>query len=80
MTKPAMTRMLEFLALCNERNVHYFLEQHAEDYLTATLTLVGSRIEVNFSESGIEYSVFTGSEDVLSDFDALTALIGKHSQ
>lgn len=66
---------MAFLAFCNEKNVHYSLSQHTEDGIMATLTLAGKRIEVSFKVSGIEYSIFSGDEDVLVDVPKLHALI-----
>lgn len=46
----------------------------------ATLTLVGMRIEVSFTVAGIEYSIFSGNEDVLADVSKLRALIEKDAE
>jgi hypothetical protein len=39
-----------------------------------TLALVGKRIEVDFFEDHVEYSIFTGDESVEDDVDKLLAL------
>lgn len=77
--KDGLQRMLEFLAFCNDKNVHYALSQHAPDSLMATLTLVGMRIEVSFTVQGVEYSIFEGHEDVLVDEAELRALIERNA-
>ena len=40
-----------------------------------TITIIGARIEVDFFDDHIEYSVFRGSEDVLDDQHALFEMI-----
>ncbi|MGL4811465.1 MAG: hypothetical protein ACRCXM_06790 [Beijerinckiaceae bacterium] len=42
-----------------------------------TFTLVGYRVEVDFFEDEIEYSIFAGREDVLTDEKELFALIDR---
>ena len=39
------------------------------------ITLLGKRLEVDFFEDHIEYSVFSGNEDVLDDVPALIGMI-----
>ena len=75
MRTDALQRMLDFLNLMNERNIHFFIEQHAPDYLTVTITLVGVRVEVMFSVDDMTFSVFPGKEDVLTDEKLLYDLI-----
>jgi hypothetical protein len=41
------------------------------DSLMVTYTLLGARVELDFFEDHIEYSVFTGDEFVLDDQKAL---------
>jgi hypothetical protein len=43
--------------------------------LTATLTLVGTRIEVEFTPDEMTFSIFRGNEDVLTDEKILNDLI-----
>jgi hypothetical protein len=45
-----------------------------------TCTLVGQRVEVDFFEDHIEYSVFDGNEDVLDDQKALFDAIEEFSR
>ena len=75
MRTDGLQRMLDFLNLMNERNIHFFIEQHASDYLTVTVTLVGVRVEVMFSVDDMTFSVFPGKEDVLTDHKLLYDLI-----
>jgi len=67
--------MLDFLNLLNEKNIHFFIERYAPDYLTVTVTLVGVRVEVMFSVDDMTFSVFPGKEDVLTDHKLLYELI-----
>lgn len=75
MPKDGLQRMLDFLNLLSEKNIHYFIEHEAPDWLTVTTTLVGVRVEVMFSVEDMTFSVFRGKEDVLMDVKALYALI-----
>ena len=75
MRTDGLQRMLDFLNFMNERNIHFFIEQHASDYLTVTITLVGVRVEVMFSVDDMTFSVFPGKEDVLTDHKLLYDLI-----
>lgn len=70
-----LQRMLDFLNFLNEKNIHFFIEQDAPDWLMVTLTLVGTRVEVMFSVDDMTFSVFKGNEDVLMDEKALYELI-----
>ena len=78
MKKDGMQRMMEFLNYLDENNVHYSISKYSPDGLTATLTLVGYRIEVSFTPEEMTYSVFQGSEDVLTDEKALFDLIKRY--
>lgn len=75
MRTDGLQRMLDFLNLLNEKNIHFFIEQYAPDYLTVAVTLVGARVEVMFSVDDITFSVFPGKEDVLTDHKLLYELI-----
>ena len=75
MKKDGLQRMLEFLNFLNEKNIHFYLEQHAPEYLTATITLLGVRVEVMFSVDDMSFSIFRGTEDVENDEKILYDLI-----
>ncbi len=70
-----LQRMLDFLNYLDDQNVHYFIEKYSPDGLTATLTFVGLRIEVEFTPDGMAYSYFEGTEDVFTDEQRLRDLI-----
>lgn len=78
MKKDGLERMLEFLDLLREKNVHFFITQYSDEGLTVTFTLVGVRVEVEFFVDHLEFSVFRGSEMIDSNEDALVALIKEH--
>lgn len=55
---------------------HYSLSRHRSDTIMVSVTLVGKRIEIDvFEDNHVEYSIFAGDESVLSDIDALFAMI-----
>ena len=49
MKNDGLQRMLDFLNFLDENNIHFYIEQHAPEWLTVTLTLVGTRVEVMFT-------------------------------
>ncbi len=57
-----LTKMIEFLSRCEEKNVHYRLEKNSADSIMATCTVVGARIEIEFFEDNVWFSVFKGDE------------------
>lgn len=76
----SLQRMLDFLALLQETGTQYRIDQHSPEALTVTLSLVGHRIEVEFSVQGMQYSIFRGNESVEVDEKPLLDLIRKLSQ
>ena len=75
MKKDGLQRMLDFLNFLRNKKAHYFITQYSPEGLTVTLTLVGSRIEVEFFVDHLEFSVFKGSEMVNSDEKNLYDLV-----
>jgi hypothetical protein len=78
MEKDGLQRMLDFLDLLREKNVHSFITQYSSEGLTVTFTLVGVRVEVEFFVDHLEFSVFRGSEAIESDEKLLLDLIKEH--
>jgi hypothetical protein len=70
-----LDRLLGFLAKLNKRGVSYSLSQHRPDTIMVTFTVVGARIEVDFFNDHLEYSIFTGNEDVEGDVTRLDRII-----
>jgi hypothetical protein len=73
--KPGLPGLLAFLALLQEKHLEYYLYHTSPDDITVCFTLPGSRIEVRFEETVVDWSIFEGNEDCRRDFDTLDALI-----
>jgi hypothetical protein len=67
--------LIEFVSLLERKKIHYALEHHRADSIMVRFDMVGIRVEVDFFEDHIEYSSFTGHEDVFSDEGGLLRLI-----
>jgi hypothetical protein len=70
--------LIPFLNYLEQHKIYYSLSRVGDDAVMVTLTLVGFRIEVDFAENFVGYSIFEGSEDVLEDHGRLFDLIAKH--
>jgi hypothetical protein len=77
MKRGGMRGLLQFLKYLNANRIAYDLDHQRDDSIMVTLVLVGKRIEVDFFEDHIEYSVFSGDESVEDDVDKLLAMIEK---
>jgi hypothetical protein len=75
MKEDGLQRMLKFLNKLDDKNIHYFLSKYSPDGITATLTLVTMRIEVEFTPDEMRFSIFKGNEDVLTDEKLLYDLL-----
>ena len=71
--------LLPFLNFFKDHSFFYRLEQMRPDSIMVTLTLVGARVEVDFFDDHIEYSVFKGDERVLDDQQDLFRLLSKNT-
>ncbi len=71
--------MLEFLAYLRKKKIMYRIEQQVDDGLEVSFALVGHRFEVTFFADHMEFSYFTGHEDVETDETKLFDLIESHS-
>jgi len=69
--------LITFLNFLDKHNIFYRIEHHRDDTVLVTFTLVGSRVEVDFFEDHIEFSYFTGSEDVEENQELLFNMISK---
>jgi hypothetical protein len=67
--------LLTFLRLLRAQSVFFTLDQRRPDSIMVSITIAGARIEVDFFNDHIEYSVFRGAEDVLDDQPALFEMI-----
>lgn len=75
MTLHGIKDLIPFLAYLDGKHVSYLLARDRDDSIMVTITIIGARIEVDFFDDHIEYSVFRGSEDVLDDQPALFEMI-----
>jgi hypothetical protein len=65
-------RLLTFL---DKERLFYRLDRYQPDAVTATVTLVGERVEISvFDDGHIEYSRFLGDESVESGSEAIARL------
>ena len=69
--------LLPFLNLLDDHSIVYRLEHMRAESVMVTLSLVGARVEIDFFEDHIEYSVFKGDERVLDDQQELFRLLSK---
>lgn len=67
--------LIPFLNYLDQNRIYYRLSHDRDDSIMVEITLLGKRVEVDFMEDHIEYSVFAGNEDVLDDVPALFAMI-----
>ena len=70
-----MQKLLNLLDKLDEQNIHYQLDHIRTDAITIFFTLVGVRVEVDFSATSMNYRVYRGHEDVETDNKRLMTLI-----
>ena len=80
MNKDGLQRILDFLDILDEKGVHYQIDQVRPDSIMVFFTLVGGRVEVDFSVGGMTYRHFKGHEDVHVDESLLMGLIAEHAK
>lgn len=69
-------QLLDILDAGRSTRAHYTLQRVQDDQVMITVTLVGRRVEIYVSSNGdVGYSVFSGSEDIATDYDALLKLL-----
>ncbi len=64
-----------FCSYMNALNVHCRIEHFRKETMTVTITLYGHRIEIDFFDDHIEYSIFSGDESVEDSQEKLFSLI-----
>jgi len=67
--------LIAFLNHLRDSSISYTLAHDRADSVMVCYTLVGARIELDFFDDHIEYSVFTGDESVLEDQEKLFPMI-----
>ena len=75
MTLNGIKDLLPFLNFLKDHKIWFSLEFWRDDAIDVVITLVGVRLEVEFFEDHIEYSLFTGDESVMDDQKQLFDLI-----
>ena len=71
-------KLFEVLRKLEQNKVHYSLSKNRPDAVQLSCTLVSARIEIDVFEDGhVEFSHFSGNEDVLADEQALWRLVTK---
>jgi hypothetical protein len=75
MEKGGMSGLLNFLNMLKQNKMPYSLDHCRHDSVMVTFALVGKRIELDFFEDHIEYSIFSGDESVEDDVGKLRGMI-----
>ncbi|WP_246728386.1 hypothetical protein [Microvirga terricola] len=78
MTLNGIKDLIPFLNYLDRENIYYRLDHVREDTIMVSFTLVGARIELDFFDDHIEFSIFKGSEAVEDNVDLLFELIREH--
>lgn len=65
--------LIPFLNYLKVNSVWYQIYHLRDDSVMVSYTLVGKRVELDFFIDHIEYSVFTGNEDVETDIEPIFA-------
>lgn len=73
--KDGLQRVLDLLDMLDDKGVHYQLDQVRPGALHVFFTVVGARVEVEFTAKGMTYRLFEGSEDVYTDMSVLLGQI-----
>ncbi|MEQ1697823.1 MAG: hypothetical protein ABL901_18480 [Hyphomicrobiaceae bacterium] len=79
MSTSGLARLLQFLSVLQDSSVEYKVDHQTPDGILVTAAFPGKRLEVEFFEDELQYSVFVGDEAVESDEQALYALVKKWS-
>ena len=75
LTEQHVQALDRFDQLANNPELHFSMRQNRCDTITVAFVVVGGRIEVDFFDDHIEYSVFKGDEGVLDDQSLLMKMI-----
>lgn len=70
--------ILGFLNLLDKHNIVYRIDHRRPDSIMISYTHVGVRVELDFFDDHIEYSLFKGDESVLDDQELIFRLIAEH--
>jgi hypothetical protein len=68
--------LFDWMRKLEDQNAPFTIHRYRDDSVMLIVTLPGERIEIDIFEDGhIEYSRFSGTEEVLDDLAALEELI-----
>jgi len=68
--------LFDVLKFLEEKRIHVFIARNNPHTVDIFATMIEKRIEIYVNEDGtIDFSVFRGSEDVMTGFDALTKIL-----
>ena len=70
--------LLPFLEFLRDHKIWFRMESLHDDAMMVEIHLVGIRLEVEFFDDHIEYSLFTGDESVEDDQKKLFDLLNEH--
>lgn len=70
--------IIPFLNYLDREGIHYRLDHLRDDSIMVSFTLVGMRVELDFFDDHVEFSFFTGTEEVEDDPALLFRAIGEH--
>ena len=74
-------RIFHLARLLEDAKIYFTVSRHRRESFMITATLIGKRIEIDvFEDDHIEFSVFEGDEEVISDEAELFDLIGRTGQ
>ena len=78
MTLGGIKDLLPFLEFLRDHKIWFRMESLRDDAMMVEIHLVGMRLEVEFFDDHIEYSLFTGDESVEDDQEKLFDLLIEH--
>lgn len=78
MTLGGMKDLISFLNYLDREKIYYRLDHVRDDTVMVSFTLVGARIELDFFDDHVEFSIFKGSEAVEDDVELLFQQIQAH--
>lgn len=80
MTLSGIKDFLPFVDFLRDRKIWFRIESLRHDAVTVEIHLVGVRLEVEFFDDHIEYSMFSGDEAVEDDQEKLFDLLIEHAK